>query len=137
MKFYTQYDRPSLDECPLEIHLDEGLVETAGYRTTEELVMQLIQAGENLQAFRMAEYDSEEEIPEDAPANRMMSSLDATLAYRQHMKALKQKVEDGNTGRDSGRSTGGDGLGNKSDELASAEGSKPAERGADETKLAT
>ena len=52
MKFYTQYDRPSLEECPLEVHEDEGLVERIGYMETEKLVNSFILAGERLKMYR-------------------------------------------------------------------------------------
>lgn len=90
MKFYTQYDRPSVDECPLEVHLDEGLVERSGYMETEVLVNQLLQAGKSLQAFREAEYGPEEEVPDDAPASRMRSSLDLELEARELEAKLKR-----------------------------------------------
>lgn len=90
MKFYTQYERPSIEECPLEEHPDEGLVERAGYMETEQLVTQLIQAGSNLQAFREAEYGPDEEIPDDAPALRMPDKLDTILGAR----AIMQKIKD-------------------------------------------
>lgn len=93
MKFYTQYDRPSIEECPFEEHPDEGLVERAGYIETEQLVNQLIQAGQNLQAFREAEYGADEEVPDDAPANRMRSELDAVLDARAVMGRIKDSQD--------------------------------------------
>lgn len=90
-KFYTQYDRPSLEECPMEVHVDEGLVERSGYMETEELVNQLLMAGQNLQAFREAEYADESDIPDDAPGFRQMSDLDAVLEARKVRARIIQK----------------------------------------------
>jgi len=81
-RFYTQYDRPGKDVCPQEIHLDEGVVETAGYCSTEVMVTRLIAAGERLVAYREAEFADGEVIPDDYAPLPMMSPLDALYLKR-------------------------------------------------------
>lgn len=87
-KFYTQYHRPT--DLKKEIHPDEGLVERTGYRSTEQIVKELLTAGMNLQAYRDAEYKDGEEVPDDAPANRPMLELDALRDSR----TLRRKIWD-------------------------------------------
>lgn len=78
---YGEYTRD--DYTPVfEEHPDEELVERAGYMSTEDLVTQLLVAGANLQVYREAEFAAEEDVPDDAPANRMLDRLDAELAMR-------------------------------------------------------
>jgi len=92
MKFYTQYERPGIDVCPHEEHPDKGLVETSGYRNTEQIVKELLQAGQNLVMYREAEYAGDAEVPEDAPANVMRLPLDARL----ELKRLRERVWEAN-----------------------------------------
>ena len=80
VRCYSQYDRPSLDECPFEVHEDEGKVERDGYIPTDKLVNQLIEAGNNLQAFREAQFAADEEVPDDVIGDRPMLPLDAMQA---------------------------------------------------------
>lgn len=94
MKFYTQYRRPDEKICPLEFHEDEGIVERAGYMSTEQMVTQLLNAGANLQVFREAEFANDEEIPDDAPAARYaMDRLDAQLALREVNERIRADRE--------------------------------------------
>lgn len=88
MEFYTQYYRPGIKECPLEEHPDEGKVDRDGYIPTDKLVNQLIEAGNNLQAYRNAEFAAEEEIPDDYMGDRPISTLDAL----QSSMALGDKI---------------------------------------------
>ena len=89
MRFYTAYDRPDEDICPREYHEDEGIVERAGYMSTEQMVNQLLLAGQNLQIFREAEFANGEEIPDDSPAAKyMVDRLDAQL----EMRAVAERI---------------------------------------------
>lgn len=102
MKFYTQYDRPSLDECPLEVHEDEGKVERVGYMETDKLVNTFIMAGERLKMFRGAEFESEKDVPADYSPVNYGSEMDAILAMRdvnarleaQRAEAMKKAEEE-------------------------------------------
>jgi hypothetical protein len=85
---YTQFVRPSLEECPFEHHPDEGKVERDGYVPTEAMVEQLIMAGESLRMFRGAEFGPTEEVPDDWAGDRPINTLDAMQAD----KALAAKV---------------------------------------------
>lgn len=46
---FTWWHRP---EPYFEKHPDEGMVERAGYMTTEQMVGELLRAGESLQVYR-------------------------------------------------------------------------------------
>lgn len=92
MKLFTQYDRPSLDECPLEEHPDEGRVERVGYMETEKLVNNFLLAGERLRMFRGAEFGPDEAIPADYVFSRYDSEMDAILAAREVNRRLEAQA---------------------------------------------
>lgn len=96
-KFYTAYDRPTIEECPLEVHVvkeGEFGVEADGYMTVEQMVNELLDAGERLIQFRNYEYPAGVEVPDDAPASRPMTRVDAIFEYNMLKKsgALDPKV---------------------------------------------
>lgn len=85
---YTQYMRPSEEECPFEVHLDEGKVERSGYVSTEVMVKRLIEAGERLVSFREAEFPDGQEVPDDYEALGELNVLDAL----QRQKQVSQRI---------------------------------------------
>jgi len=78
MKFYTQFERPSLDECPYEAHPDEGKVETAGYIPTEIMINRFLEAGERLAVSNAGyEFADGKDVPEDYKPLPLIGNLDA------------------------------------------------------------
>nr|WAE43900.1 MAG: hypothetical protein [Microviridae sp.] len=53
-KIYTQFDRPPIE---MEKNDEPSMTETAGYITPQQMVENLINAGQRLDAYRMEQYD--------------------------------------------------------------------------------
>lgn len=88
---YNWYKRP---KKVLENHPDEGLVKKTGYMNTKEMVEQFMIAGRRLEAFRNAEYQEGEAVPDDAPAFAFRNNLDAMLEGRAVVDRIKLRKEE-------------------------------------------
>jgi len=89
---YTHYLRPTYDECPLEIHPDEGKVETAGYVSTEIMVNRLIDAGERLSIAGQYEFPDGKVVPDDYQPFPQINNLDAL--YLQKVVAARLEEQE-------------------------------------------
>lgn len=92
--FYTHYIRPTLEECPYEIHEDEGKVETAGYISTEKMVKRLIDAGARLAVANQGyEFEDVKSIPEDYTPLCALNDLDAMRLEKIVSQRLEAQAE--------------------------------------------
>lgn len=66
MEFQTPYNRLSKDYEPIKPQEEPDLIDRAGYRTTEQMVNELMRAGQRLEDYRRhAEFMSLDDVPED------------------------------------------------------------------------
>lgn len=66
LPFQTPYHRLSKDFEPVKPENEQDLIDRAGYRTTEQMVNELMRAGQRLEDYRRhAEFMALEDIPED------------------------------------------------------------------------
>lgn len=72
-EIYTAWKRP-VDN--FEVHNDEGIVERDGFLTIEQQVDRLMEAGARLAAFRLAEFRSDSEIPDEIEGSVFRNRID-------------------------------------------------------------
>lgn len=89
-KFFTQFERPTEEECPLE-YCPESMTETAGYIPTDRLIQSFQEAGLRLEIARDFDWPNAESVPDDYAPATFASRLDALALdadVRQRLEAF-------------------------------------------------